>query len=159
MFLLPGLPLIHSNMIFSNISAKEFPSNMSWINKRVLAILHEGISRWMFVHPTNTAVILDLKGFLINQLFLSTSEYHFYYQGGKRNMPFSEIVIIILSIKLFGSFEAAAISLTNLFFPPSRFSLLSSNHSQCCLPHLVQQLQEKNEQQKNSLCFKRNAKH
>ena len=42
----------------------------------------------MFVHPTNTAVILDLKGFLINQkLFLSTSEYQYYCQGRKWNMP------------------------------------------------------------------------
>ena len=36
------------------------------------------IAAWMFVHPTNTAVISDLKGFLINQnLFLTTSEYHY----------------------------------------------------------------------------------
>ena len=59
------------------------PPNLSEINERVLAISHEGMARlasiatMMFVHPTNptnTAVILDLKGFLINQnLFLSTS--------------------------------------------------------------------------------------
>ena len=37
------------------------------------------IAAWMFVHPTNMAVIFDLKGFLINQkLFLSTSEYHYH---------------------------------------------------------------------------------
>ena len=40
-----------------------------------------------FDHPTNTAVILDLKGFLINQkLFLSTSEYHYYYSCAVRRM-------------------------------------------------------------------------
>ena len=94
----------------------------------------------MDVHPKNTAVILDLKGFLINQnLFLSTSEYHFYYQGRKWNVTcqISEIAIIILSLKFISSFEAAAFSFTNLFFLPSRFSLLSCSHSLCCLPHLV----------------------
>ena len=46
------------------------------------------IAVWMFVPPTNTAVILDLKGFLINhKLFLSTSEYHHYYQRRKWKMP------------------------------------------------------------------------
>ena len=46
------------------------------------------IATWMFVHPTNTAVILDLKCCLINQkLFLSISEYHYYYQGRKWSMP------------------------------------------------------------------------
>ena len=46
-------------------------------NERVLAISHEGMARlaWMFVHPSNTVVILDLKEFLINQkLFLSTDQ-------------------------------------------------------------------------------------
>ena len=64
----------------------------SVINKRKsschFAWRNGSIAAWMFVHPTNTAVILDLKGFLINQkLFLSTSEYHHYYQGRMWNMP------------------------------------------------------------------------
>ena len=63
----------------------------SAINKRKsschFALRNGSIATWMFVNPTNTAVILDLKGFLINQkLFLSTSEYHYYYQRRKCNM-------------------------------------------------------------------------
>ena len=43
---------------------------------------------WMFVHPTEYGGDIGLKGFLISQkLFLSTSEYHHYYKGGKWNMP------------------------------------------------------------------------
>ena len=49
----------------------------------------------------------------------------------------SEIAIIILSLKFIGSFEAAAFSTTNLRFPPSRFSLLSSGRSLFCLPHFA----------------------
>ena len=46
------------------------------------------IAVWMFVHPTEYGSDIGLKGFLINQkLFLSTSEYHHYYQGRKWNMP------------------------------------------------------------------------
>ena len=92
MFFLAGLPLlIQSDVLFSNISAEEFPSE-SVINKRKsschFAWRNGSIAAWMFVHPTNTAVILDLKGFLINQkLFLSTSEYHHYYQVRIWNMP------------------------------------------------------------------------
>ena len=42
----------------------------------------------MVVHLTNTAMILDLKGFQINQkLFLSTSEYYYCYQRRKWSMP------------------------------------------------------------------------
>ena len=62
----------------------------SVINKRKsschFAWMNGSIAAWMFVHPTNTAVMLDF--FLINQkLFPPTSEYHFYYQGRKWNMP------------------------------------------------------------------------
>ena len=80
-----------------------FLQHISWrvsiesvINKRKSSchfhcISHEGMARLLygclFILP-NTAVILDLKGLLINQkLFLSTSEYHHYYQGRKWNMP------------------------------------------------------------------------
>ena len=42
----------------------------------------------MFVYPTNMAMILDLKGFLISQkLFLSTSEYYNYHQWRMWNIP------------------------------------------------------------------------
>ena len=42
------------------------------------------IAVWMFVHPTEYGGDIGLKGFLISQkLFLSTSEYHHYYQGGR----------------------------------------------------------------------------
>ena len=78
---------------------RAFLREISWrvsvesaINKRKsschFAWRNGSIAAWMFVHPTNTAVILDLKGFLINQkLFLSTSEYHHNYQGRMWNMP------------------------------------------------------------------------
>ena len=63
----------------------------SVINKRKsfchFAWRNGSIAAWMFVHPINTAVIFDLKGFPTNQkIFLSTSEYHYYYQGRKWNM-------------------------------------------------------------------------
>ena len=71
---------------------RAFLQHISWrvsvesvINKRKCSC---HFALWMFVHPTNMAVILDLKGFLINQkLFLSTSEYQHYYQGRRWNMP------------------------------------------------------------------------
>ena len=77
---------------------RAFLQHISWrvsfesvINEKVLAISHEGMARLLygclFILPS-TAVILDLKGFLINQkLFLSTSEYHHYYQVRIWNMP------------------------------------------------------------------------
>ena len=87
-----------------------------------------------FLHPTNTAVILDLKRFLINQKLFPIT---IIVQGESETCPISEIAIIILSLKFIGSFEAAAFSFTNLFFPPSHFSLLSSGHSLCCLPQFA----------------------
>ena len=83
---------------------------------------------WMLVHPTYTAVILDLKGFLINQkLFLSTSEYHYYYQGRKWNMPdfwncHSHSLSNVFSVHL----KLLRSPLLTCFFLPSCFSLLSS---------------------------------
>ena len=59
--------------------------------------------------------------------------------------------IIILSLKFIGSFEAAMLFFTDLFFLPSHFSLLSNGRSLCCLPHFVPTASRKNEQQKNSL--------
>ena len=104
---------------------RAFLQHISWtvsvesaINKRKSSSCHfawrnGSIAAWMFVHPTNTAVILDLKGFLINpKLFLSTSEYHYYYyyQGRKWNMPdfwnrynhsFSKVYRFIWSSRVF----------------------------------------------------------
>ena len=70
---------------------KSFRPNLS-VNKRKsschFAWRNGSIAAWMFVYSTNTAVIMDLKVFLISQkLFLSTSECHCYYQGWKWNMP------------------------------------------------------------------------
>ena len=71
---------------------KSFRPNLS-VNKRKsschFAWRNGSIAAWMFVYSTNTAVIMDLKVFLISQkLFLSTSEYHhYYYHGGMWNMP------------------------------------------------------------------------
>ena len=97
---------------------------------------------WCLFILQNTAVILDLIGFLINQkLFLSTSEYHnilLYYQGRKWNLPdFWNRHNHSLSKVYRFIFEAATFSFTNLFFPPNHLSLLSSGLSLCCLPHLA----------------------
>ena len=75
-FFLAGLPLL----IQSNINKRKSSCHFAWRNGSIAA--------WMFVHPANTAVILDLKSFLINQkLLLSTSEHNYYFQGRKWNMP------------------------------------------------------------------------
>ena len=103
---------------------------------------------WMFVHLTNTVVILDvdLKGSLINQkLFLSTSEYHHYYQGRMWNMPdfwnrcnnsLSKVYRFIWSCRVlllscFCRLAALVCFLAVVPFVP--------------FPILLQQLQEKNE--------------
>ena len=57
--------------------------------------------------------------------------------GQCETCPISEIAIIILSLTFISSFEAATFSFTNLFSPPSRFSLLYSGCSLCCLPHFA----------------------
>ena len=49
--------------------------------------------------------------------------------GESETCPISEIAIIIVSLKFIGSFQAATFSFINLFFPPGRFSLLSSGRS------------------------------
>ena len=80
----------------------------------------------------------------LKKAFSSIKSYFYQYQnitiiikGESETCPISEIAIIILSLKFIGSFEAAAFSPTHLFFPPSRFSLLSSGRSLCCLPHFA----------------------
>ena len=79
MFFLAGLPpLTQSDMLFSNISAEEFPSNLSKINEKVLAISHEGMVRLLYgcllVLP-NTVVTLDRKA------FLSVKNYFYQHQN------------------------------------------------------------------------------
>ena len=60
----------------------------SVINKRESSCHFALRSGWIFVHPTNTVVTLDLKGFTINQkLFLSSSEYYYYCQWRTWNIP------------------------------------------------------------------------
>ena len=78
---------------------RAFLQHISWrvsvesvINKRKsschFAWRNGSIAVWMFVHPTEYGGDIGLKGFLISQkVFLSTSEYHHYYQGGKWNVP------------------------------------------------------------------------
>ena len=81
-------------------------------------------------------------------LFLSTSEYHHYYQGRKWNMPeflkspynsLSKVYQFIWSCRF-------VVLVLNLIFPPSRFSLLSSGHSFCYLPHFAPAASRKKKQ-------------
>ena len=74
------------------------------------------IARWMFVHPTNTAVILDLKAFLLSKnYFYQDQNIAFIVTGESETCPISEIAIIIVSLKFIGSFEAAAFLLLTCF--------------------------------------------
>ena len=119
---------------------RAFLQHISWrvsvesvINKRKsschFAWRNGSIAVWMIVHPTEYGGDIGLKGFLISQkLFLSTSEYHHYYQGGRWNMPeflkspcnsLSKVYRFIWSCRF-------VFLVLNLIFPPSRFSLLSS---------------------------------
>ena len=98
---------------------------------------------------------------------LSISNYFYQHQnitiiikGESETCPISEIAVIILSLKFLGSFEADTFPFTNLFFPPSRFSLLPSDRSLSCLPpSCSNSFKKKTSSQKSYLRFKRNAKH
>ena len=151
---------------------RAFLQHISWrvsvesvINKRKsschFAWRNGSIAVWMFVYPTEYGGDIGLKGFLISQkLFLSTSEYHHYYQGGKWNMPeflkspynsHSKVYRFIWSCRF-------AVLVLKLIFPPSRFSFLSSGRSLCYLPHFAPiASRKKTSSQKYSL--ERNAKH
>ena len=94
------------------------------------------IAAWMFVHPTNMAVILDFFSYQ-SKIFYQHQNVTIIIKGESETCPIFEIAIIILSLKFIGSFEAAVFSFTNLFFLPSHFSLLSSGRSLCCLPHFA----------------------
>ena len=90
-----------------------------------------------------------LKAFLsIKNYFCQHQNTTIIIKGECETCPISEIAIIILSLKFTGSFEAAAFSFTNLFFLPSRFSLLYGGRSFVAFLILLQQLQEKSEQKK-----------
>ena len=117
----------------------------------------------LFILPSEYGGDIGLKGFLISQkLFLSTSEYHHYYQarGKVEKMPeflkspynsLSKVYRFILSCRF-------VFLVLNLIFPPSRFSLLSSGRSHCYLPHFAPTAsREKTSSQKYSL--ERNVKH
>ena len=135
--------------VFSSISAKEFPSV---INKRksFLAISHEGMARLLYgclfsdigvERLSYQSKIISIK--IIISLII---------KGESETSSISEITIIILSRKFIDSFEAAAFSFTNLFFPPSRLSLLSSGTVEpfVAFPILLQQLQEKKKKKKKN---------
>ena len=71
----------------------------------------------MFVHPTNTTVILDLKRFLsIKNYFYQNQNIAIIIKGESETCPISEIAIIVFSLKFIGSFEAAAISFIGFFY-------------------------------------------
>ena len=133
----------------SVINKRKSSCHFAWRNGLTIAV-------WMFVHPTKYGGDIGLKGFPISQkLFLSTSEYHHYYQGGRWNMPeflkspynsLSKVYRFIWSCRF-------VFLVLNLIFPPSRFSLLSSDHSLCYLPHFAPtaSIQEKKQAAKNIL--------
>ena len=88
------------------------------------------------------------------------SKINYFYQHQNitiETCSISEIAIIILSLKFI--FEAAALSFTNLFFPPTRLVWFLVVVPFVAFRILLQQLQEKNKQQELSFRFERNAKH
>ena len=81
-------------------------------------------------------------------------------KGESETCPISKIAIIILSLKFVGSFEAAAFSFTNLFFPPSRFSFFLAVVPFVAFPLCSNSFKnKKTSSKKNSLCFERHAKY
>ena len=87
-WLASSYPIPHA--FLQNIGKRVFIKSVThkWNSSCHFAWRNGSIALWMVVHASNTAVILDLKGFLINQnLVLSTSEYHYNYQGRKWNVP------------------------------------------------------------------------
>ena len=140
---------------------RAFLQHISWrvsvesvINKRKsschFAWRNGSIVVWMFVHPTEYGGDIGLKGFLISQkLFLSTSEYHHYYQGGKWNMPeFLKSPYNSLSKVYWFIWSCRFVFLVlNLIFPPSRFSLLSSGRSLCYLSNFAPKASRKKNKQ------------
>ena len=146
---------------------RAFLQHISWrvsvesvINKRKsschFAWRNNSIAVWMFVYPTQYGGQIGLKGFLVSQkLFLSTSEYHHYYQGGKLNMPeflkspynsLSKVYRFIWSCRF-------VFLVLNLIFTPSRFSLLSSGRSLCYLPHFAPTASRKKKKNKQPKIF------
>ena len=130
----------------------------SVISERVLAISHEEMVRLLH----GCLFVLQIRHWYWNWKVLSKSEYHYYHQGRKWNMPdfWNRDNHSILSLEFIGSFEAADFSFTNLFFPPSRISLLPSGRSLCCLPYFAPTAsRKKRAAKKHPLCLERNAKH
>ena len=164
MFFLAGLPLlIQSDVLFCNISAethkRKSSCHFAWRNGSIA----DGCL-FMFVHPTNTAVIgLERLSYQLKIISIIIRISLLYYQGRKWNMPdFWNRHNHIIALKFIGSFEAAAFSFTNLFFPPSHFSLFSSGRTFPLLPSPFCSnsfKKKKNSSQKNYLHFECNAKH
>ena len=78
----------------SAINERKSSCHFAWSNGLIAA--------WMFVHPTNMAVILDLKGFPINQnYFYQHQNTTIIIEGESATCVISEIAMIILSLKFF----------------------------------------------------------
>ena len=110
------------------------------INEKVLAISHEGMARLLygclFILP-NTAVTLDWKAFLsVKNYFYQHQNITIIIKGEGETCPNFWNRHIILSLKFIWSCRFVFLVL-NLIFLPSRFSLLSSGCSLCCLPHFA----------------------
>ena len=88
---------------------RDFLQHISWrvsvksvINERKsschFAWRNGSIAAWMLGHPTNTAVLLDLKAFSsIKNYFYQHQNITMIIKGGSETCPISEITIIILS--------------------------------------------------------------
>ena len=143
--------------VLSGWLASSYPIRRAFlqhINWRVF--VDSVINIWMFVHPTEYGGDIGLKGFLISQkLFLSTSEYHHYYQGRKWSMPeFLKSPYNSLSKAYRCIWSCRVVFLVlNLIFPPSRFSSLSSGRSLCYLPHFAPTASTKKKQADKNILF------
>ena len=106
----------------------------------------------MFVYPTNTGSDIGLERLSYQSKIISINiRISLLLSRGKvKHVRFLKspqsffLQCFLVHFKL-----AAAFSFTNLFFPSSRFRLLSSVRSLCCLPHFAPTaLRKKNEQRK-----------
>ena len=101
------------------------------------------IDAWIFVHRTNMAVILDLKGFLINQnYFYQHQNIAIIIEGDSETCTISEFRMIILFLKFIGSFQVAAFSFPNFVSHLAAFVCFLAVFSFLNFPILLHQLQE-----------------
>ena len=120
----------------------------------------------MFVYPTNTGSDIGLERLSYQSKIISINiRISLLLSRGKvKHVRFLKspqsffLQCFLVHFKL-----AAAFSFTNLFFPSSRFRLLSSVRSLCCLPHFaptaLRKKKKKTSGEKSPLRFERNAKH